>query len=195
MAMAETLATRPLLDLADPRFLSDPYPFYRLLRERAPVWRSPLGMWVLSRQADIAAVLKDPRFGHEYFLRAESISVRLLWSSLLRGRIGLGTLSLTRPSLNLVRNSQDDWNISEWLPIPAGTNTPVGCRTCECSDNNYAGSPATLGCDGTTPWCETRAANVKHGDCVQCTTNAECSGANMLCEQSSTAAQKPSTPQ
>jgi cytochrome P450 len=66
MALAEITADRPLLDLADPRFLADPYPFYRLLRERAPVWRSPLGMWVLSRQADIAAVLKDPRFGHDF---------------------------------------------------------------------------------------------------------------------------------
>src|SRR2546427_790901 len=66
MAMAETKADRPLLDLSDPRFLSDPYPFYRLLRERAPVWRSPTGLWVLSRHSDIAAVLKDSRFGHDF---------------------------------------------------------------------------------------------------------------------------------
>ena len=37
MAMAETLPKRPLLDLADPKFLADPYPAYRFLRERAPV--------------------------------------------------------------------------------------------------------------------------------------------------------------
>ena len=66
MAMADTAVTRPLLDLTDPRFLADPYPFYRLLRERAPVWRSPTGLWVLSRYADIAAVSKDPRFGHDF---------------------------------------------------------------------------------------------------------------------------------
>ena len=66
MAMAETKADRPLLDLSDPRFLADPYPFYRLLRERAPVWRAPTGLWVLSRHSDIAAVLKDPRFGHDF---------------------------------------------------------------------------------------------------------------------------------
>ena len=65
MAMAETLPKRPLLDLADPKFLADPYPAYRFLRERAPVWRSGSG-WVLSRHADIAAVLKDPRFGHDF---------------------------------------------------------------------------------------------------------------------------------
>ncbi len=73
-------------------------------------------------EAQSVTVAEDPRFGHEYFLRAESITVRLLWSSLLRGRIGLGTLSLTRPSLNLVRDSHGDWNISEWLPIPAGSS-------------------------------------------------------------------------
>ncbi|HXN43389.1 MAG TPA: cytochrome P450 [Xanthobacteraceae bacterium] len=66
MAMAETAADAPLLDLSDPRFLADPYPFYRLLRERAPVWRSPTGLWVLSRHADVAAVLKDSRFGHDF---------------------------------------------------------------------------------------------------------------------------------
>ena len=66
MALAETAAHAPLLDLSDPRFLADPYPFYRLLREHAPVWRSPTGLWVLSRHADVAAVLKDPRFGHDF---------------------------------------------------------------------------------------------------------------------------------
>jgi cytochrome P450 len=66
MAMADTATSRPLLDLTDPRFLADPYPFYRLLRERAPVWRSPTGLWVLTRYADVAAVSKDPRFGHDF---------------------------------------------------------------------------------------------------------------------------------
>jgi len=66
MAMAENLTQRPLLDLTDPRFLADPYPFYRVLRERVPIWRSPTGLWVLSRYADVAAVSKDPRFGHDF---------------------------------------------------------------------------------------------------------------------------------
>src|ERR1051326_5325181 len=66
MAMTDTIAEGPLLDLTDPRFLADPYRFYRLLRERAPVWRSPTGLWVLTRYADCAAVMKDPRFGHDF---------------------------------------------------------------------------------------------------------------------------------
>lgn len=47
----------------DPDAHADPYPQYRRLREHAPMLRGPLGYWVLSRYADIAQVLKDPRFG------------------------------------------------------------------------------------------------------------------------------------
>jgi AsmA-like C-terminal region len=69
-------------------------------------------------QARSVVVGEDPRFGAEYFLRADSMAVRLRWRSLLRGGIELGTLSLDRPSLNLVRNSSGDWNLAEWLPHP-----------------------------------------------------------------------------
>jgi hypothetical protein len=61
---------------------------------------------------------EDPRFGHEYFLRAESVNVRLRWQGLLLGHLQLGTVSLDHPSLNLVRNSDGDWNLAEWLPKP-----------------------------------------------------------------------------
>lgn len=48
-----------------PEFLADPYPFYQRLREQDPVhWNQVLGfgMWVLTRYADVMAVLRDPRF-------------------------------------------------------------------------------------------------------------------------------------
>ena len=48
-------------------------------------------------------------------------------------------------------------------------NPPAGCRKCSCADNNSA-----LGCNGSTPWCETNAANIQYGHCVQCTDTAEC---------------------
>jgi AsmA-like C-terminal region len=67
-------------------------------------------------------VAEDSRFGHEYFLRADSISLRLRWLSLLAGRVELGTLSLSRPSLNLVRAADGRWNIEEWLPRPSEAN-------------------------------------------------------------------------
>jgi hypothetical protein len=44
-------------------FYSDPYPTYRRLREKDPVHRSKLiNGWVLTRHADISAVLRDSRF-------------------------------------------------------------------------------------------------------------------------------------
>jgi uncharacterized protein involved in outer membrane biogenesis len=64
---------------------------------------------------------EDPRFGREYFLRAESVSLRLRWQALLRGRMEAGTVSLHRPSLNIVLGPDRNWNLAEWLPRPAGT--------------------------------------------------------------------------
>jgi cytochrome P450 len=51
------------LDLLDPDFLADPYPVYRRLRAEDPVHRHPLGFYVLTRYDDVAAFLRDPRFG------------------------------------------------------------------------------------------------------------------------------------
>lgn len=68
---------------------------------------------------------EDPRFGNEYFLRAESLTLHLRWQSLLRGHMELGRVLLVRPSLNLVRNAEGNWNLAEWLPKPA-TSAPTG---------------------------------------------------------------------
>ena len=85
----------------------------------------------------------DPRFGHEYFLRAESVKVRLHWQSLFRGHMDLGTVTFERPSLNLVRDAEGDWNVAEWLPritndssAPATTAAPAAT-----SSNTAAGEP------------------------------------------------------
>jgi hypothetical protein len=48
-------------DLCDPVVLADPYPLYHALRRASPVWRGPQGQWVLTRYADVAAALHDPR--------------------------------------------------------------------------------------------------------------------------------------
>jgi hypothetical protein len=69
--------------------------------------------------AEPVTVAEDPRFGHEYFLRADALTIRLRWLSLFRGPLELGTLSLSRPSLNLVRAADGRWNIEEWLPAPS----------------------------------------------------------------------------
>jgi cytochrome P450 len=58
-----------------PEFHSDPYPFYRRLREEDPVHHSALGIWVLTRYDDVVTVLRDPRFGREGM--AELMEARL----------------------------------------------------------------------------------------------------------------------
>ena len=43
----------------------DPYPIYAALRQQDPVYWSPAAkLWVLTRYADVEAMLKDPRVGH-----------------------------------------------------------------------------------------------------------------------------------
>src|SRR3954469_2619097 len=43
-------------------------------------------------QADSITVAEDPRFGQEYFLRANRLTAGLSWSALAHGRIEFGTL-------------------------------------------------------------------------------------------------------
>jgi cytochrome P450 len=46
--------------------LADPYPIYRQLRSENPVyWDESYGRWVLTRYADVAAVLRDPAASSE----------------------------------------------------------------------------------------------------------------------------------
>lgn len=60
-------ATRTLrLDPRDAAFVHDPYPAYRELLARAPVffWRD-YGHWVFARHDDVSGLLRDPRFGRQ----------------------------------------------------------------------------------------------------------------------------------
>lgn len=62
--MTETAT--PVLDFDpfDKAHRADPYPYLRRLREQAPIYRNPLGHWLISRHADVTAVFRDKRFGH-----------------------------------------------------------------------------------------------------------------------------------
>lgn len=85
------------------------------------LWHGPV------LEADAVRIGEDPRFGNEYFIRADSISVGLRLWGLLRGRVQLGTLSVSGASLNLVRAADGDWNLAEWLPRPpANGPSPAG---------------------------------------------------------------------
>ncbi|MFN0166973.1 MAG: cytochrome P450 [Bryobacteraceae bacterium] len=58
-AIADPAFDRVLLT---PEYLADPYPFYRELRENAPVWFSQrLNGWVVTRYADVSAGLLEKR--------------------------------------------------------------------------------------------------------------------------------------
>jgi uncharacterized protein involved in outer membrane biogenesis len=70
----------------------------------------------LRLDADQVTIGEDPSFGNEYFLRAEHLSAGLRWTGLFRGHFEFGTLSLSRPSLILVRNREGRWNLERWLP-------------------------------------------------------------------------------
>jgi cytochrome P450 len=57
---------------ATPEFIRDPYQIYRQLRESDPIHKSKFGFYVLSRHADVSAVLHDNRFGRDYAATATS---------------------------------------------------------------------------------------------------------------------------
>lgn len=48
-----------------PRLQESPHPAYRLIRQVDPVHHSPLGVWILSRHAEVQAVLRDARSGSD----------------------------------------------------------------------------------------------------------------------------------
>jgi hypothetical protein len=77
--------------------------------------------------AHYVTIGEDPRFGQEYFLRAQSVAASPRWRALFSGRIELGALELMDPSLNLVRNTDGSWNVESWLPrAPRSTPTLYG---------------------------------------------------------------------
>lgn len=78
-----------------------------------------LSLWGgLRLEAHGVTVAEDPRFGHEYFLRAERLTAGIRWSALLAGRLEFDSVVLVRPSLNLVRTPDGQWNLENWLPWP-----------------------------------------------------------------------------
>jgi hypothetical protein len=72
-------------------------------------------------EAHQVTVSEDPHFGNEYFLRADTVAAGLRWSSLLGGRFEFDSVSLSRPSLNLVRDAEGQWNVERWLPPVPGS--------------------------------------------------------------------------
>lgn len=68
-------------------------------------------------------VHEDPEFGAEPVLQSSDVVATLRVSSLLRGRLEIARLSLTEPSINLVRNNVGRWNLEKL--IERASSTPV----------------------------------------------------------------------
>jgi hypothetical protein len=77
-------------------------------------------------EAHLISVSDDPRFGNEYFLRADTLTAGIRWTSLFTGRFEFGSVSLSRPSLNLARDGEGNWNIESWLPPAQQANERPG---------------------------------------------------------------------
>src|SRR5436190_10596176 len=56
----------PKFHHADPAIRHDPYPAYASLRESSPLCRGGLGEWVVTRYADVVAMLRDPRLRNRF---------------------------------------------------------------------------------------------------------------------------------
>ena len=77
-------------------------------------------------EAHLVSVSDDAHFGNEYFLRADTLTAGLRWTALLSGRFEFGSVSLSRPSLNLARDAEGNWNIERWLPPASQTAARPG---------------------------------------------------------------------
>jgi cytochrome P450 len=89
-----------------PEFVADPYPVFEGLRRAAPVFfHEPTGQWVISRYADVDALLRDRRLGrtylhvatHEEFGRlAEPEFLRPFWDLIRAGMLDVEPPAHTR---------------------------------------------------------------------------------------------------
>ena len=78
-------------------------------------------------------IYDDPAFSAEPMIRAQEVSAAIRFSSLLRGRLEIATLSATEPSINLVRSNEGRWNLASLIErnaqIPAApTGKPASER-------------------------------------------------------------------
>jgi hypothetical protein len=66
-------------------------------------------------ELDNLVVYDDAAFGSEPMLRSSEVTATVRLLSLLRGRMEIGSLELTEPSLNLVRGNDGRWNLETLL--------------------------------------------------------------------------------
>jgi hypothetical protein len=74
-------------------------------------------------------VHEDPEFGAEPVLQSSDVVATVRVSSLLRGQLEIARLSLTEPSINLVRNSEGRWNLEKLVERAASTPVAPTSKT------------------------------------------------------------------
>lgn len=74
-------------------------------------------------------VHEDPEFGAEPVLQSSDVVATVRVSSLLRGRLEIARLSLTEPSINLVRNGEGRWNLEKLVERAASTPVAPTAKT------------------------------------------------------------------
>ncbi|HXY93841.1 MAG TPA: hypothetical protein VEP49_15265, partial [Acidimicrobiia bacterium] len=67
-----------LFDASDPVLRRDPYPTYRRMREEAPAWLSPDGIWYFTRYEDCFTLFRHPALSYDF---SESRAFRAALSS------------------------------------------------------------------------------------------------------------------
>lgn len=73
---------------------------------------------------DNLIVGEDPAFGYEPFARVDRVNCDLRWTSLWASGLDCSRLSFERPSFNLVRNAQGEWNVANLLRAGASSISP-----------------------------------------------------------------------
>ena len=59
-------AAQPVFNPLSPDFIKDPYPAFAFLREKDPMFQTPFKAYLATRNADVAMILRDRRFGKDY---------------------------------------------------------------------------------------------------------------------------------
>jgi cytochrome P450 PksS len=65
MTTQQASAGGMLFDPADPAVLRDPFSRYRLMREQAPIWESPEGIFYLTRYEDCFTMFRSPDLSYQ----------------------------------------------------------------------------------------------------------------------------------
>lgn len=94
---------------------------------------------------DKVVIQEDPAFGGEPFARIDRVECDLRWRRLWSRHLELGRLRLERPSFNIVRNAQGEWNLENLLAERVGTRGNGRGRSGErSSPTNIEASDARL---------------------------------------------------